>query len=215
MLAQDRYVQNESPGAIRRGAFVVWDDGPMSETVVVAVVGVLGTIISGLGAALVANRHSATQERLARRHELQDTARSVIVTVLVEARDWYSAASSVSMVVASASDLVRVDHFLDTGLSESESGHNLRVHKAAFERAATEANLLIADPKLSAAVSALLALHQGWFEAVITPVREDFEQGQHDKVERLRHWIAYDAKFSYGLAALERIATVAISSSLK
>ncbi|GGD33177.1 hypothetical protein GCM10010915_11970 [Microbacterium faecale] len=185
----------------------------MTETVIVALIGVGGTLLGAFGGGHLANRHANKQLDARRQFEVHDAARSIVVTTLVAARAWRAAASGASMVVAAGEDRSVIDKYMRDDFFDSYSGQQIREHGAAFDRAVTEAKLLISNAPLREEIDSLQQLQTGWWGQVLDPSFELRKEGA-DKVERLRPWIRFNARFDRALAQVEATASRSIASQL-
>ncbi|MCB8043655.1 hypothetical protein ABTZ44_07595 [Microbacterium oxydans] len=187
----------------------------MTETGIVALVGIVATLGGTLVATILANRHATKQTHAERTFALQDSLRALVVTALLEARAWHSSAQTVGMVSAAADSVQQVDNYLKTDYIDSWVGTQMRDRGEALTRAITELRILLAESPLRSALIAVESLHTNWWREVLDPIRDLHKEGQADKVQRLRPVWRFEADFTVVLSEVETQAAAIVSNALE
>lgn len=186
----------------------------MSEALWIALVGVAGTLLSGLGATYLANKAGEKQRAEMRKHELEDAARVAILEVLVSARRWIESADGPAMMIASRDTVEAIDVYITQQWTNPTDMQPMMDNREALDRAAMHAKLLISDTGVRDELVALLALAHSWAQTAVDQPRSDVELGIGDKVGRLRHWYEFKDTFVASAQRLEAVATAATARSL-
>lgn len=119
----------------------------VSEALWIALVGVAGTLLSGLGATYLANRAAERQRLEMRKHELEDAARLAILEVLVSARRWIESADGPAMLIASRTSVEDIDVYITEQWANPTDMKPMMENREALDRAAMHAKLLISGQR--------------------------------------------------------------------
>lgn len=179
-----------------------------------ALIGVAGTLLGGLGATHLANRASERQRVDARKHDLEDAARLAILEVLVSARRWIESADGPAMLIASRETVEDIDVYITQQWADPTDMKPMMQNREALDRAAMHAKLLISDKAVRDELQALLVLAHHWAQTAVDEPRNDVMLGVGDKVGRLRHWYEFKDTFVASAQRLEDVATTATARSL-
>lgn len=179
-----------------------------------ALIGVAGTLVGGLGATHLANKANERQRAATRKYDLEDAARLAILEVLVSARRWIESADSPAMLIASRQTVEDIDVYITQQWANPTDMKPMMENREALDRAATHAKLLISDKGVRDELQALLVLANHWAQTAVDEPRNDVMLGAGDKVGRLRHWYEFKDTFVASASRLETIATAATARSL-
>lgn len=179
----------------------------MSETGIVALAGVIATLISGLGSAWLTNRNNSQREATRAAAEQKDYIRELVVRTIVAARGFGGAITGISMMLATRVSLDAFDRALPEMLNNSDSGVQFVTHGEELRMRLTEAKLLVADPQLMAGLDALLERHQAWMTEAVGGMKDHLKQDPDDIVPRMALWSAYSSSYTKSIDQLEAIAS--------
>lgn len=180
----------------------------MTETGVVALVGVLATLISGLGAAWLTNRSSRQRDIDQRMSLMQAEIRGLIVNTLVAARGWAGAVAGISTALAGATSKEQFQSQLTDLLTNSKPGKDFDLYGPELHTRLTEARLRIADGALADSVDEMNTVMLSWWDEVITPMREDLTSEHPSLFDRVQLSSQYVKRYSAALRTLEETARV-------
>lgn len=210
-MKPSHYVSRADVSNLRRDG---WKDGAMSETSVIALAGIAATLLGGLGATLLANAHARRLDHVRRASALQDAARALVVTIIVEGRALKNEVVGLGTVLAHGADIQKNEHYLNAMLEEGSGvKDNISVHYDALKRAIVEGRLLSNDVPLKVALEDLDERMDFWSQ-VIQPQREALRTGFTDPAGLLTPVQRWEASFGSGLRAVEEIAARLVASSL-
>jgi hypothetical protein len=181
----------------------------MSETAIVALVGVLATLVSGLGAAWLTNRSARKRDLDQRIATARSETRSLLVNTIVAAREWSGDVISVSARLAPVPEASAFRVTMDILLSESD----LNTHGPALILRLTEAKLSIASGPLSDAIDEMSVVRVRWWADVITPMLEDLEGPRPEFTKRAQISEAYAVRLERAVENLERRARDELAES--
>jgi hypothetical protein len=178
----------------------------MTETGIVALVGVAATLLSGLGAAWLTNRSARQRELEQRASLLQAEVRALIVEILVAARGLGEASAGISAGLAVMSSKEKFQKMLVELLNDSNSGKDFARYGEDLHTRLTDAQLRLTAGPVRDAVDAMTGLMLRWWEEVITPISEDF-QGEHPSADRrMRISSRYTEQWAAMIRTVERTA---------
>lgn len=178
----------------------------MSETAIIALIGVVATLISGLGSAWLTNRSNLQREKLRSEEERQDYVREVVVKTIVAARGFGGAITGISMMLSVQTTKSTFEKALTEMLNTSDSGREFIEHGAELRLRLTEAKLLVSDREIGAALDHVSSRQQAWFTDVITPMKENLSSTEPDVARRMTMWSKYSDSYTAAIQALESTA---------
>lgn len=180
----------------------------MTETGVVALVGVTATLLSGLGAAWLTNR-STRQRDLDRRAALEQAEiRALIVSALMAARRWGGTIGGIGGALAFAESKQNFQRAFPEYLTSAGSGAEFQDSGDELHRALTEAKLRLEAGALAEAVDAMYALMLRWWQDVLEAMSVDIESESPSVQHRLDLSARYMKQWSDMVTTLEEAARV-------
>lgn len=172
----------------------------MTETGIVAIVGIGATLFGTLFAAWWSSKSAMKLIRTERGHEIQDSQRAAIVEVLKAGRTlrdmiMVGGTAHCSAPTAAEAERWRLDHPLPVGGDSPRD---------ALREAATAARLIINNEELRDAVTVVANMATLWFQRVLEPNEASYAAGetQEQRFDRVR---AFDRLIRHAFAELERI----------
>jgi hypothetical protein len=191
----------------------------VTETGIIAVVGIaatfLGTVLSGLGGAWLANNHAKNQELARRSFEVQAAARSLVVTILIEGRALREQVFAVGATLATTlGDPEADERYLNRILTQDDGmGGAINGHDKRLRRALTEALLLVRDDSLR---QALLTFQERlpWYGEITGMYRGMRDMGIADETVLMQPTMKWASQFDLARESIEELSRRLVASPL-
>ena len=140
----------------------------MTETGLVALVGVLGTLVGTIGGAWIARRAALEQLRSQRYGEATDAARAVIVRLIIAGRQWRDSLIGITFELAQAESLADSEALRLASIgTDPHSGDAVTRGRIALGDALAGAQILAWSDELDAAIERVAELPPRWWNEVI------------------------------------------------
>lgn len=196
--------------AERQGVGDVWHDQPMTETGIVALVGVVTTLLSGLGAAWLTNRSARQRDLDQRASLLQGEIRALIVGILMTARGWGGSTAGLATGLALSTSKEQFSKNLLDLLNNSTSGKDFTRYGDELQTKLTDAKLLLAEGPLADVIDAMNAAMLRWWNEVLSPMQDNLMSTSPSQQARLKLATAHSEDWQALIRTLEETARIEI-----
>lgn len=153
----------------------------MTETGIVALVGVAATLLSGLGAAWLTNRSTRQRDLDHRASLVQAEIRALIVEILMAARKWGGAIGGIGGALAFSTSRQDFQRAFPRYLSEP--GSDFQQAGDRLQQGLTDAKLRIEEGPLADVIEAMSNVMLRWWDDVLEEMSRDLD-GEHPLVDR-------------------------------
>lgn len=185
----------------------------MTETGIVALVGVAATLLSGFGATWLANRSARQRDRDRRSESEAAEIRDLIVRILVAARGWSGASTGVSTGVAVATSKREFDELLGNLMDNSKPGivdlmnnstpgNDYTRFDAELRAGLVEAKIRLPDGPLARRIDEMDSLLQDWVD-IVQSMSSTLESEDGSVDQRKAISVSYSNQWRGMIAALE------------
>ncbi|WDH77905.1 hypothetical protein PTQ19_10265 [Microbacterium esteraromaticum] len=158
----------------------------MTETGIVALVGVAATLLSGLGAAWLTNRSARQRDLDQRSMTLQREIRTLVVGVLIAARGWGGATTGLSTGLSLSKSKEQFSKNLLDLLDNSTSGEDFQRFGDDLHAKLTDLQLLVADGSLAEVVDEMNDKMLKFWEEVLSPMSANLSGAHPDQAIRMK-----------------------------
>ncbi len=182
----------------------------MSETGIVALVGVVATLLSGLGAAWLTNRSARQRDLDQRASVLQGEIRGLIVGILMAARGWGGATAGIATGLALSTSKEQFSKNLLDLLNNSTSGKDFTRYGDDLQTKLTDAKLLVFEGPLAGVIDAMNTAMLEWWNAVLSPMQDDLKSASPSQRVRMNLANTHSGDWQALIRTLEETARVEI-----
>lgn len=184
----------------------------MTETGLIALVGIVGTLLGTIGGAWISRRSTLDQMRTQRFHETQDAARATIVRLIVAGRQWRDSIVGVSIDLAVADSVEESEQLRVTLIPvDPHSSDPVTRGRVELRDALAEAEILSWSDDLDAAIARLGALHPRWWNEVILTNESSIGAGEESVDIRVTRIDEFDDEVLACLADVVHLARTSLS----
>lgn len=182
----------------------------MTETGIVALVGVVATLLSGLGAAWLTNRSARQRDLDQRASVMQGEIRGLIVGILMAARGWGGATAGISTGLALSTSKEQFSKNLLDLLNDSTSGKDFIRYGDELQTKLTDAKLLVPGGPLAEVIDAMNAAMLEWWNAVLSPMQDNLASTSPNQHVRMKLATVHSEEWQALIRTLEETARVEI-----
>lgn len=182
----------------------------MTETGIVALVGVVATLLSGLGAAWLTNRSARQRDLDQRASVVRGELRGLIVSILMAARGWGGATAGMATGLALSTSKEQFSKNLLDLLNNSNSGKDFTRYGDELQTRLTDAKLLVPAGPLAEVIDAMNAAMLGWWNAVLSPMQDNLGSTSPNQQVRVKLATAHSDDWQALIRTLEETARIEI-----
>lgn len=182
----------------------------MTETGIVALVGVVATLLSGLGAAWLTNRSGRQRDLDQRAAVLQGEIRALVVGILTAARGWGGSTTGLATGLALSTSKEQFSKSLLDLLNNSTSGKDFTRYGDDLQTKLTDAKLLVAEGPLADVIDAMNTAMLEWWNDVLSPMQDNLTSASPNQQARLQLATAHSEDWQSLIRSLEKTARIEI-----
>lgn len=182
----------------------------MTETGIVALVGVVATLLSGLGAAWLTNRSGRQRDLDQRAALLQGEIRALIVGILMTARGWGGATAGIATGLALSTSKEQFSKNLLDLLNNSTSGKDFARYGDDLQTKLTDAKLLLPEGPLVGVIDTMNAAMLAWWNDVLSPMQDNLTSASSNQQTRMKLGTVHSEDWQALIRTLEETARIEI-----
>lgn len=162
----------------------------MSETAVVGIAGVIGTLLAAVVGAWIAGHFTNKLRDRQRADQERDLLRTSMVDLITASRNWIDSVSPMSIVATSQIGKGELHHWATKVFPGMDEAKQIATARERVQRELSNARLVATDPELADWLARLEKHQRNWWHDIVSVALDP------DVDEDFLRWIAYRDRFT-------------------